>query len=650
MEKQYKPVPDIEALRYHGTPEKPDIKIFVSHRIDLDSETIDNPLYIPVRCGAVYDEREDVQMLGDDTGDNISEKRLSFCELTVQYWAWKNVKADYYGLCHYRRYLSFSKERYVTDGQRLVHEYILNEAAAKKYNLLDSALMEKRISELDALFQEEFDVRGWPHPDHTRDLDRLWREMNYFMENDSLDLLMQTLREKYPDYSDTAEQYMRGRYFRGFNCFILKKELFYDLCQFEFSILFDIEKKLDTARYSELRRRTIAYLAEILESIWIKKNIINRKDRKYDTAQLVLFEKPQTAARIMPACANNNIPIVLVSSDYYTPYTAVCMQSIICHTSVQFHYDMIVLTGDMSESNKQILKRMSKDHSNISVRFYDPEPMLHAYRSGLSIAPRIDMISFYRIALPWFFPDYEKMICLDCDLVLEADIAELFRIPVGDCYLAAVRDVAVQGFVEGSNPNFTGYYDDKLQDAANYVNTGVAIYNLAALRKRYGFQEVMQLAMKQHYLMQQQDVINILVDGKCRLIDERWNVLTYCNGDNKYAIDFAPYEFQKKYGNARKDPFIVHWAGPVKPWQKPDDDMAERFWFYARMSPLYEVILHRLFREPYGFNPKQSRVRSLADFILPKGTRRRDVLKKILPKGSRRWYFLKNIYYRLGGK
>ena len=48
MEKAFKPVPDVEALHYKGTPENPDIKIFVSHRIDLDSETIDNPLYIPV--------------------------------------------------------------------------------------------------------------------------------------------------------------------------------------------------------------------------------------------------------------------------------------------------------------------------------------------------------------------------------------------------------------------------------------------------------------------------------------------------------------------------------------------------------------------------------------------------------------------------
>ena len=45
---------------------KPDIKIFVSHRIDQDSETIDNPLFVNVRCGAVYDTRENVSMLGEE--------------------------------------------------------------------------------------------------------------------------------------------------------------------------------------------------------------------------------------------------------------------------------------------------------------------------------------------------------------------------------------------------------------------------------------------------------------------------------------------------------------------------------------------------------------------------------------------------------
>ena len=102
---------DASILQYHGTPENPDIKIFVSHRIDQESELIDNPIYIPVRSGAVFDKRTDVKLLGDDTGDNICEKNKSYCETTTQYWAWKNVEADYYGLCHYRRYFSFADEK-----------------------------------------------------------------------------------------------------------------------------------------------------------------------------------------------------------------------------------------------------------------------------------------------------------------------------------------------------------------------------------------------------------------------------------------------------------------------------------------------------------------------------------------------------------
>lgn len=97
------------------------IRIFVSHRIDIDSETVDTPVYFPVRCGAVYDESNS-EIQGDDTGDNISKLRMSFCEFTVQYWAWKNVDADYYGLCHYRRYLSFSDKHYNNTAFNMVRE------------------------------------------------------------------------------------------------------------------------------------------------------------------------------------------------------------------------------------------------------------------------------------------------------------------------------------------------------------------------------------------------------------------------------------------------------------------------------------------------------------------------------------------------
>ena len=55
-------------------------------------------------------------MFHDDEGENISEKNDKYCELTAQFWAWKNIHdADYYGFWHYRRFMSFRNENYPMD-------------------------------------------------------------------------------------------------------------------------------------------------------------------------------------------------------------------------------------------------------------------------------------------------------------------------------------------------------------------------------------------------------------------------------------------------------------------------------------------------------------------------------------------------------
>ena len=61
----------------------------------------------PIQVGTAISDVS-LDMLHDDIGANISEKNRSYCELTAQYWAWKNDNdVDYYGFWHYRRYMSF---------------------------------------------------------------------------------------------------------------------------------------------------------------------------------------------------------------------------------------------------------------------------------------------------------------------------------------------------------------------------------------------------------------------------------------------------------------------------------------------------------------------------------------------------------------
>jgi len=81
----------------------PNINIFVAchHPIFVPN----HPLLIPIQVGAALTSERFPGFLYDDTGDNISSKNRSYCELTAQYWAWKNINVDYYGFFHYRRYL-----------------------------------------------------------------------------------------------------------------------------------------------------------------------------------------------------------------------------------------------------------------------------------------------------------------------------------------------------------------------------------------------------------------------------------------------------------------------------------------------------------------------------------------------------------------
>ena len=83
------------------------IEIFTCyHKIyDIAKSDVIVPIHVGKALSCV-----NLNMQGDDTGDNISVKNRYFCELTALYWAWKNSNADIIGLFHYRRFLNFTTQ------------------------------------------------------------------------------------------------------------------------------------------------------------------------------------------------------------------------------------------------------------------------------------------------------------------------------------------------------------------------------------------------------------------------------------------------------------------------------------------------------------------------------------------------------------
>ena len=631
---------------------KPDIKIFVSHRIDLDSETIDNPLYVNVRCGAVFDKRKNVTMLGDDTGDNISEKRDSFCELTVMYWAWKNVKADYYGLCHYRRYLSFSDKSYdvSNDEKQNINVYMMDEVAIRNYVLNDVQVIKTSLKNKDGILIDPKDVKKIPTPKgYANSILEHWNNwQNVLIKEDTLPLLKSIVHKYAPQWDNYLLEYLNNSKYYGFNCFILKNNIFDELCNFVFPILFELEDKIEKKYYSENMLRIPGFMGEILVGCFLY--VYEKyKNCLFEHKQLVYFCDTSRHKDLFPAFTTNNIPIVLVSSDYYVPYVGVLLESIKEHGSKNNNYDIIIFEKSITKTNKKLLSKSVSKCKNISVRFVNCKKYFKEcslYVSSIAYAEE----NYYRILSPWILKNYDKAIVMDSDIIVKDDLFNLYNEDIEEYMAGAVKDFIYQGLLNLNYNKDLEYSVDtlKLNEPYNYVNTGVLLLNLKKCRANISKTELLKFTSQNKFRIQEQDLLNIYFKEKVLFLDIKWNYYLIVNQWVDNCIGNSPVKSKKLYENAEEKAIILHWASINKPWVDLSVPYADLWWSYARKTPFYEIILNRLFLSQVA-NPVQqfTFVRRMADKYLPRGTMRREILKIIMPRGSKQFELLKKLYHKV---
>lgn len=227
-----------------------EIKIFVCcHEPAMVPQ---HPLLVPLQAGAALAETRFPGYLHDDTGDSISVKNRSYCELTGQYWVWKNVDADYYGFFHYRRYLY--------PGQTVKLPYRIEAGPSQK------TLDKLHFSELEALIPQ-YDLI-LPKGEDMHISVREHYASALFHHGRDLELAEKILLEQHPDCKRAAETYLRGSVNYFGNIFIMRKQVFHDYCGWLFPILEEFDHQADTSGYSAQERRVDGYLAERLLGIY----------------------------------------------------------------------------------------------------------------------------------------------------------------------------------------------------------------------------------------------------------------------------------------------------------------------------------------------------------------------------------------------
>lgn len=590
---------------------QPVIKIFVSHRIDQNATTIDNPLFVPVRCGAVYDKRDPKEygnMLGDDTGDNISEKRNSFCELTVLYWAWKNQKADYYGLCHYRRYLSFTDKKYpegkTEHDNGCVVENFLNIDSEKKYGLNNILNMENEIKNYDVIVNPSIDIRNGPKTNYNA----MKISSDYHNIKD-VDLALNIIKERFPTVYPFALEYMNSGFSRLYNCFIMKANIFNEFCNFLFGVLFELENRIDMRNYNVKKYRTPGTIGERLLGIYIL--YLLKKGLKIKVNQLIFF-KNTTFQELPTPIAKNQITIAFNFNNNYVPIFSVFLMSLLPYISKNRFYQLVVLIEDITENSKQNLNNIIKDYPNVVITYYNPSYLYDGFSFDIKDCAVYSKDLFNRPLIPFIMENYEKVLVLDVDMICCDCIDSLYDMNISEYYAAAVRDTVYMGILNSdeSRKDYTKK-DLNLKNPFNYCNTGVLLLNTKKIIQKYTLKETIECAKKNKFMIYEQDMLNYLYGDKIYYLNPEWNVFTYTNQNFvEFYLNEAPYIERSKYEYARKTPKIIHYANNPKPWNyNGREDFRSIFWYYARMSPFYELILGKMLHEQTIADVKEASIK-----------------------------------------
>ncbi|MCP1647228.1 DUF4422 domain-containing protein [Pseudomonas nitroreducens] len=215
--------------------------------------------YRPIQVGkAISNNQLDIE--GDNQGENISHLNKSYCEITGLYWMWKNVSANAYGLSHYRRY--FSAEGKATQ--------------IGKHRVASSRSLEELLENYDAI---------------------LSRPRNYWIESvqkhymnahiaSDLKVIENIISRDYPSYTHTYQKIMKGTKISLYNMFIMKEENFKNYCTWLFDVLFKAQEIIPYKTYGPYQGRVFGFLAERLLNIWVRHNIPEHRIKYHQVINL----------------------------------------------------------------------------------------------------------------------------------------------------------------------------------------------------------------------------------------------------------------------------------------------------------------------------------------------------------------------------
>lgn len=279
------------------------------------------------------------------------------------------------------------------------------------------------------------------------------------------------------------------------------------------------------------------------------------------------------------------IPIVYAVDDNYAPFLCVSLKSILDNMNKDYFLKVYILNTGISEKNKsRIIEIAEENCNNVDVEYVDVADRMDSLKDKTHLRDYYTNAIYYRIFIPSLFPQYEKIIYIDCDIVLINDISKLYNVDLGDNIVAAVHEEAMSSF------DCFGSYSEEFLGVPRmqYFNSGLLVINTAEYRKETIETKFINLMLSEKFeVAPDQDYLNVLLKDRVKLVDVGWN-----------KTPIPGKKFPDKLIS------LIHYKLNFKPWHYKGVRYEEFFWKYAKETPFYDDLI--AMRDSYSDKEKQS--------------------------------------------
>lgn len=274
---------------------------------------------------------------------------------------------------------------------------------------------------------------------------------------------------------------------------------------------------------------------------------------------------------------NNKINIVFASDNNYAQHTAVAMASVLVNTKVPQKIQFYLIDDEIQPENKEkITKTVQNLGGNIEFIKIKNSKLEDCYVSG-----ELSRASYFRLDIANILDEsIEKIIYLDCDLLVYDDIEKMWQLDMGGKPVAATCDLGIMASarVRKQKNKFIGLPFD-----APYFNAGVLMMDLKKWRDGNYAEAIIALATQNKYPNHDQDALNKFFMNNWQEIPLRWDVIPPVF--NLFLKIVTKPDLRQKAIEAKLNPAIFHYAGGYKPWEyEIHNGFNDKYYEYLKLT------------------------------------------------------------------